>query len=353
MLSVFTGAILAHRLGGDPVWLLLVTPPGGTKTELIRTLYGYRGIYPLSDLTARTFASGLDKGDPSLLARSTDEILVLKDFTTILERPRDERQAILAQFREIYDGRFDKVWGTGREFTWMGRLGFVAGVTPVIDQHQAAMSVLGPRFITFRPIMPDRQKLARYVIGGGGREADMRVELAAAMHGFLRSRTSDPPIVRSWVVRHLATMADLVTRARSPVHRDGRRRDLQYAPEAEAPTRLGKVLRSLGSGIAMAHDRLELTGRELALVGRVALDTVPGLRHRIVKALLKETSRRDPTLQTGDVIRFAKCSKSAALRSLEDLHALGVVERDGFRSACEWAIRARFADVLRPFGSRA
>src|SRR5262249_5234246 len=48
LLPVFTGALLAHRLGTEPVWLLLVAPPGATKTEPLRALYGYPGVYPLS-----------------------------------------------------------------------------------------------------------------------------------------------------------------------------------------------------------------------------------------------------------------------------------------------------------------
>src|SRR5205823_3798233 len=103
-LPIFTGAVLAHRLPGDPVWLLLVGPSGATKTEALRSLYDYPSVYPMSDLSARTFASGLDThggGDPSLLARLTDEILVLKDLTTVLEKSYEERQAILAQLREI------------------------------------------------------------------------------------------------------------------------------------------------------------------------------------------------------------------------------------------------------------
>lgn len=111
LLPVFAGAVLSHRLKSDPVWLLIVAPPGGTKTEPLRALDGRDGFYQLSELTARTFASGLDTGDSvdhSLLSRLSDEILVLKDFTTVLEMHREERQAILAQLREIYDGRFDK-----------------------------------------------------------------------------------------------------------------------------------------------------------------------------------------------------------------------------------------------------
>ena len=96
-LPIFTGTILAHRMNGEPAWLLIVAPPGGTKTEPIRSLYGYRGIYPLSDLSPRTLASGLDPhggDDPSLLARLCDEIIVLKDLTTVLQKSHDDRQEI-------------------------------------------------------------------------------------------------------------------------------------------------------------------------------------------------------------------------------------------------------------------
>src|SRR5262249_50836636 len=105
LLVVLVGAVLAHRLAGDPGWLLLVAPPGATKPEPLRALYDVPGVYPLSELTARTFASGLGEArglDPSLLARLSDQILVLKDFTTVLEMRREDRQAILAQLREIY-----------------------------------------------------------------------------------------------------------------------------------------------------------------------------------------------------------------------------------------------------------
>lgn len=152
MLRILLGALLAHRLGGDPVWLLLIAPSGGAKTELLSATYLVPGVFPLSELTARTFASGLDsdRGEPSLLARPKDEVLVLNDFTTLLEASREERQAVLAQLREIYDGRFDKAWGTGKELHWRGRLGFLAGGHAHHRQNQAVLSVLGERFVQVR-----------------------------------------------------------------------------------------------------------------------------------------------------------------------------------------------------------
>ena len=59
------------------------------------------GTVRLSSLTARTFASGLatQEAEPSPLQRLTDHVLVLKDFTTVLELAHDERQGLLAQLR--------------------------------------------------------------------------------------------------------------------------------------------------------------------------------------------------------------------------------------------------------------
>ena len=210
-LVILVGAILAHRLGGDPVWLLIVAPPGGTKTEALRALFGHRSIFPLSDLTARTFASGLDtdRGDPSLLSRLGEQILVLKDLTTVLEMTREERQAILAQLREIYDGRFDKAWGTGQEIHWEGRLGLIAGVTPVIDRHQAVLATLGERFVYLRPTMAERRALALSALRTAGRESEMRRELSEALHGFLDARRIERPVVGPWVHDTLAVTTHL------------------------------------------------------------------------------------------------------------------------------------------------
>lgn len=360
LLPVLVGTVLAHRLDGDPVWLLNVAPPGGTKSELLRALYRYPGVYPLSELTTKTFASGLEVPggtDPSLLARLTNEILVLKDFTTVLEMRREDRQTILAQLREIYDGRYDKTWGTGRELHWEGNLGFMAGVTPIIDKHQAAMSVLGERFVLFRPIMPDRKQLAVAALRGRGQEREMRRDLAHAMWGFLAARGSTIPEVSSAVLDRVATVADFVTRARSGVQRDGYKRELEYAPEPEAPTRFAKVLMSLASGIALAYDSPEITKRELRCVLRVALDCLPLIRHRVIGALVKCTisDDADGRVATAAIAGAAQFSSSAVRRALEDLQALEVVvcHKTGAGKADQWALADQWRAVFEALAADA
>src|SRR5207247_9452377 len=121
----------------------------------------------------------------------------------------------IAESREIYDGRHDKTWGTGRELNWEGRLGFLGGVTPIIDRHQGAMSVLGERFVLFRPARPDRKALARAALRGRGHERQMRAELATAMRGFLAARGAALPVAGADILERIAVVADFITRARS------------------------------------------------------------------------------------------------------------------------------------------
>ena len=321
----FALAVVAgHRIGGDPLWGLLVAPPSGTKTEIIRSLEAVPGVYPLSELTARTFASGLESGkrETSLLPRLSDHILTLKDFTTVLTMHREERQAVLAQLREIYDGRFDKAWGTGKELHWRGRLGFIAGVTPIIDLHHAVHQVLGERFILYRMDQPDRRHMAVRALRGRGREGEMRHELKDVVARFVGSLDYDsPPILPPTFEERLAALADFISRARSGVVRDRFTRDLSLAPEPEAPARLAKQLAALAIGRAMLRAATEVEDADYAFIYRVALDCLPQVRLQVVEAL----EGANGYLTTSMVAATLGYPTTTARRTLEDLAALGIV----------------------------
>ena len=359
LLPVTLGTILAHKLTGESVWLLIVAPPGGTKTEILRSFYGTRGMFALSELTPKTFASGLDKGaeDPSLLNRLKDEVLIVKDLTTVLEMPNEARSQIFAQLREIYDGRFDKSWGTGKTLHWQGRLGFIAGVTEVIDKHHGALAVLGERFVMLRAIMPPREELALRALQGARKEVLMRKELAEAMRNFILSRKIEPPEVPPEILQKLIAVTDFVTRARSATVRDGYRRELQYAPQAEAPTRFAKVLHSLACGIALAHDADEVTDDHLRYVMRTALDCLPKVRREVVGVLAKEaiTDGGEGELKTGEVVEVTQFSSAAVRRALEDLQAFGIVSvtKGGQGRADTWALRDEWKNVFEQLGDAA
>jgi hypothetical protein len=346
-------AVAAHGLADEElVWLLIVGPPSSAKTEVLRALNGLPFVYPLSDLSARTFASGLEipgGGDPSLLNRLHNELLVMKDMTTVLEKQSDELRAILAQMREIYDGAFDRTWGTGRELHWTGRLGFVAGVTGVIDRHHNAMATLGERFLLDRPRQPDRRTIARRVLDRHD-TAVMRAELRDAVHGFLMARRAPtPPSVSDDSRETLAEVADFVTRARSGVYRDGFTRKFLYAPDPEAPARLALVLRALARGIAVVFDAEHVTNQHLALVLRAGLDSLPVLRRRVLDRLIVPDLVATGGLETSKLAEHIQAATETVRLVLEDLQGVGVVHRTrgGQGKADLWRLEDAFVDPLR------
>ena len=316
--------LVGHRLKGDPTWGLIVAPPSGSKTEIIRALESVPGVYPLSELTARTFASGLDCGkrDPSLLTRLSNHVLALKDFTTVLTMHREERQAILAQLREIYDGRYDKAWGTGKEVHWRGRLGFIAGVTPIIDVHHAVHQVLGERFLLFRSSQPDRREMALAAMRGRGHETEMREELRDIMARFAAGLSCDcpPPMPESYE-GCLASLADVVSTARSGVIRDQRNRDLTLAPEPEAPARLAKQLAAITLAHAIIRGAEQVADVDYRFAFKVARDCIPSVRLLVMDALARATDY----VSTSTIAAAVKYPTTTVRRALEDLAALGIV----------------------------
>ena len=114
VLDIVFGAYVAHQLPGERVWLLIVAPAGGMKTELIRAFELVPDAFSLSTLSGRSLISGArveGEEDPSLLPKLDGKMLLIKDFTCILTLPASERREILGTLRDIYDGYSSKVFG--------------------------------------------------------------------------------------------------------------------------------------------------------------------------------------------------------------------------------------------------
>jgi hypothetical protein len=207
----------------------------------------------------------------------------------------------------------------------------------------------------FRPRTANREELARQALEIAEHTGEMREDLSHAMQNFLASRSDQVPTVSGAIRDRLARVADFVTRARSGVIRDGRQRDIDYAPEPEAPTRFAKVLHSLASGISVAYDSDEVGEREMSLILRVSLDCLPVIRRRVIAALAAGAITEDESgLSTSRISGAAQFSTTSIRRALEDLQALEVVQghKMGQGRADEWQLDERWVEVFKSLTDR-
>lgn len=335
VVDVTLATLFANEIPGDPLWLGLVSPPSNGKTELLTAAASTPHTYLLSTLTKNTLISGYQvqpgESEPSLLAKLSGKTLILKDFTTILGLQRDERNVILGLLREVYDGRIDKSFGTGKTFTWLGKMGLLAGVTPIFDRHSVVQAILGERFLLYRIPSGDReerQAQALKALEGAGKEAVLRKKLGDAMK---RSYTA----ATTWYKEHsgqisvplemtpmLAALANLAAYGRAGVIRDGRDREVRYVPEPEGPARLVKELRQLLIGLTIVHGKLQPDEEELSILRKVARDTMHPHKARVLAALTKTDMAFEFLRET------IKLPKITARREVEDCELLGLIEKD-------------------------
>jgi len=296
-------AVAAHWLKGQPVWSMLVAPPGSMKTELVGAIDGLPGVHLIDQVTPSTFISGqveepgkIRTKPASLLHRIGDDgIIVCADFSTVLEMRPDRRGQVLAEMRRIYDGHFRKEFGTAenlKEREWKGRITFVVAVTPAIDSHYSVFSTLGERFVMNRWPRAGGVEVAIAAMTQDGQQA--KSELKEAVHELFDSLPKvEPELPGPFLVR-VAAIAEIAVDARTYVERARYGKDIIYVPEPESNTRLAQQLAQLAKGSALLGGRDEVTEEDIAVVRRVAFDCMPPQR----KAILRSTDRREEPQQS-------------------------------------------------------
>ncbi len=339
------GAVAANHLPGNAVWILLVGPPGGGKSEIIISLNGLPNVHPAATITEAALLSATPQREKTsgahggLLRQIGDfGIIAAKDFGSVLSMRGESRTATLAALREVYDGAWTRLMGTdgGKTYSWSGKVGFVAGCTPTIDRHHAVMGAMGERFLLYRLPETDPTAAARGALRHAGREREMQVELAAAVGQVLASRAQPRPTTEA-ERELLVSLAELAARSRSAVERDSYSREIELIPDSEVPTRLVLQLERLLAGLDSIGASRDDAWR---VVRKAALDSIPASRFAVmVKLRASEEPIGMPRI-AGEI----GYPDSTAKRALEDLAAHGIAVRAtdaaGTRAAA-WTLTRR------------
>jgi DNA-binding transcriptional ArsR family regulator len=337
--------VIANRLSGDPLWAFIVGPSGSSKTEIVNPLTTLEFVRPLDQLTTNTFLSGKQKKDPNaslLLQLPYGAILLIRDFSSILDMHREKRDEIFSQLRKIYDGHLARATGEGGEsayISWSGKIGVLACCTPAIERYRSLSTTLGERFIYFYMQTTDRLTIARAARVNRPALREMREELAQAVKRFfdglsIPQSVEMPDDIGEWIAR----VADFVAVARTGVERDSysASKEILESPDPEIPSRLAQQLDVLTCAHAVLMGRNRVERGDVELTRHVALASIPTTRRRIIALFAKEGWRE---LTTAEVANALDLPTNTIRRHLEDLTALGLLKRrDGDTNAYVWSV---------------
>lgn len=347
IIDVACAIYVANKFPSDPLWMFLTGPPSSAKTEILRAMDGHDNVTLLSSLTPQTLISGKrikGAGNQSLLPKLNGNLLIVKDFGTILSMYREARGEIFAQLREIYDGQYSKAFGTGESIEWKGKLGILAATTPVIDKYLAVNQMLGERFLHYRVGDENALGIAGCAFRNVFEEEDDREIFRNRMDEFLAQFDKDLTVDMveiSDVRERIMSLAVLCAHARSAVYRNRRDQSLEAMPQPEGPARLVKQFKLLAFGLATVRNEKEINNGIYEIVKKTAKDTLPRLRLQVLEALwqmYQEDSHDWP--KTREVALKAGMPTTTAKLKLENLHLLRLINRDtsgdGDKSAYIW-----------------
>jgi hypothetical protein len=326
------GAIAANLLPGDPVWLGLIAPPSSAKTELLNSISGLPHVIQAATVTPSGLLSGTpdkqkDKGARGGLLRQIDGfggfgIIFLKDFGSVLSMHAETRAETLAALREVYDGAWTRHLGSagGKTLSWKGKVAVIFAATEVIDSHHSVIGAMGDRFLLSRlkPVA-GRKQFSQALKHAGGSISQMRKELAGAVTRLFAKRRPEASRIDDEETLAIGKAIALAVRLRGAVARDYRSREIEAIYGAEGTARIGLALERLLAGLeTLGMDRK----KALAVVGDVALDSVPPLRRRAYDFI--ETN---DNAETTDVATNLGLPTTTTRRILEDLAAHGLISR--------------------------
>jgi hypothetical protein len=330
------GSVAANMIQGDPVWLMFVGPPSCGKSELVNSLLSIPRMFELADISSEgAFLSGTTRKEKA--ADATGGLLqqvglhggaVLNDFTSVLSKPHEKCQMIMAVLRECFSGRWTRTIGGegGRTISWKGRLALFGGVTNKIDQYATVSAEMGERWVYYR--FDYRQTWAEATKKWDNDAiTDWRIDLQMIVRrffedldlGFGRLKEKRTHTTKEKV--RLYRLAEFASRCRSGVARDPYHGEPTSTVETELPTRLAGVFSQLLVGLEAigVHE-----AKRWAILRKVALDSMPRMRSQVLEYLYTSP---DHTATVEELAAHIESSARAVKRCIEDLQIQRVVVR--------------------------
>lgn len=353
IIDVVLATMLANRMPGDPIWLAIIGGSSSGKTELINAICTVDYIFQVSTMTSNTLLSGMkpQKGKETslLLQVPRNAIMVMKDLNTFISMNREDQQAIMGQFLQMYDGEMTKSTGTGETIKWKGKIGFITGVTEQIHIFQAKFSAFGTRFINYTLKTQDRIKTAKRSSEIAGKIRDHRKNLQEAFKAYVDYMV--PLVIESdhvlpeEVSKTIIELSDFAARSRSPVSRDFQGR-MELVMSLEMPMRISNMIHLVGKTF-MAMNAGKLSENNKLILYKMCLDNIPKGR-RLALDVLAGTG----SITTKAVAVELGYDTDRVRMWLEELNVLQIAERDresGGGKGDKWRLKYEYSKLMEVF----
>jgi len=225
---------------------------------------------------------------------------------------------------------------------WKGKLGFLAGVTEIIDTHYAVHQMLGERFVQYRILPSDPLKVAKAAMRKQGKESQLRAELKDEVRTFYSSlNLQQETEIPTHVEDQLAALSSYCAIARTVTVRSTTQgREIEYVPAPEAPPRLAKQL-----ALFMKAATICGVSDPYALTRKVAFDSIHKVRFQILSVLAQLQDGAETALVT---FHLGGLHKNSVRRYLHDMVALELLKlRTGKKNMEIWRLSGQSIELLQ------
>jgi hypothetical protein len=332
----------SHRIPGDTIWLMLIGPSSGGKSELLKA-FSQEGELNIDDLTTHTFVSGYRSKDTNDILDFAEtlaqRIWYIYDLSILLSKSCDERGIILSDMRMVYDGKIKKIFGNKYEAeAECPHNTLICGSTPAVDNTILEDQMLGTRFVQFRIKRGNRMAMMECIDRNHERMAIMRERLILAVKEFELSVFVNGFAFTEEDNRNIQLLTNMTTLLRTAVSMDrqGEPSNIAYPEE---PGRFYKQLKKM----YQSYRVIGLTEEEaLKCLRQICVDNVNPLRVKLLKVLSDAPDRMANTTQ---LHTRTGIGKKAVKTHLHTLHLLDMVdyevEEDQFGRAVKdkWTLR--------------
>jgi len=343
-------SVIAQLLLNDvsnPFALALVDVPSSGKTITLNFFGGEPELtYTSDNFSPASFVSHAsnvkreDLDDVDLLPRIRYRTLIVRELGPVFGANDDDLRKQLGILTRVLDGE-----GLQTDSGVHGRRGYegdylfmmLAGTPPIAPRVFKVMGNFGSRLFFLQLHTPE-ERAEDLIAQNLGEDRKCREDACKrATKGFLRTLWAVNQAGITWnkagdsrdYLRVIAQCAILLAALRGainvwPVGEDGEK--LSHSiPVIEKPNRINCLFYNLARAHALVCGRRQLTAEDLWPVLDLTFDSAPRTRAKVFRGLIESGG----TLTTSEVENFLCCSKHTALKEMEALSILGVVEKTG------------------------